>query len=111
MKDINKKRRQIAKRYFPGPRHTMQIDWISFLDELANQFGAKPNILKYFLTDPVLFYHLMFGPCVPYQWRLTGPGAWKGARNAIIHVQERIEAALQTKSHPQVSSVANGKNK
>ena len=110
MKDIDKKRRELAKRYFAGPRHTMQIDWIAFMDELASQFGAKPSVCKYLFTDPVLFYHLLFGPCVPYNWRLTGPGAWKGARNAIVQVQERIDAALRTSSTKSLP-VANGKAK
>ena len=104
MKDIKRKRDEIARRYFTGPRHTMQIDWIPFLDELASQFGVKPNIWKYLLTDPVLFYHLLFGPCVPYQWRLTGPGAWKGARKAIVEVQQRIDAAFKTKTTTTPSS-------
>lgn len=96
MKDIEKKKKQISKRYAPGRRHTMQIDWIEYLDEISVKFGAKPNILKYMFTDPILFYHLLFGPCVPYQWRLNGPGAWKGARKAIIETQKRIEAPLRT---------------
>lgn len=108
IKDIKRKRDEIARRYFTGPRHTMQIDWIPFLDELASQFGAKPNIWKYLFTDPVLFYHLLFGPCVPYQWRLSGPGSWKDARNAIIDVQNRIDAAFRTKKPTSHPSVANG---
>lgn len=94
MKDIKRKREEMAKRYFPGPRHTMQIDWIPFLDELAAQFGARPNMIKYFFTDFKLWWELMFGPCYPYQWRLEGPGKWSGARQAILEGQERIDSAF-----------------
>lgn len=108
VKDIKRKRDEIARRYFAGPRHTMQIDWIPFLDELASQFGAKPNIWKYAFTDPILFYHLLLGPCVPYQWRLSGPGSWSGARKAILEVQERIDAAFKTRASTSQPQIANG---
>lgn len=94
MKDIKRKREEMAKRYFPGPRHTMQIDWIPFLDELASQFGARPRMWKYFFTDFKLWWELMFGPCYPYQWRLEGPGNWSGARQAILEGQKRIDNAF-----------------
>ena len=98
VKDIKLKRKEIAERYFEGPRHTMQIDWIPFLDELADQFGAKPSLTKLAITDPNLWYHVMFGPSYPYQYRISGPGRWDGARKAIIEGQERIDAAFDTKA-------------
>lgn len=98
MQDIDKKWQEIQKRYFHSPRHTMQIDWIPFLDELAEQFGARPNMVKLAFTDPTLWYHLMFGPSYPYQYRLTGPGKWSGARKAILEGQNRIDAAFDTRS-------------
>ncbi|XP_015795891.1 dimethylaniline monooxygenase [N-oxide-forming] 5 [Tetranychus urticae] len=98
MKDIEAKHREIESRYFKGPRHTMQIDWVNYMDEIAEQYGAKPNLLKYFFTDPKFWYKLYFGPCLPYQYRLQGPHAWDGARNAIMTVDERIDAAFATRS-------------
>ena len=105
MKDIKRKREEMAKRYFPGPRHTMQIDWIPFLDELAEQFGARPRMFKYFFTDFRLWWELMFGPCYPYQWRLDGPGRWEGARRAILEGQKRIDSAF---SRPAKTAISNG---
>ncbi|KAI1305301.1 Flavin-containing monooxygenase 5 [Halotydeus destructor] len=102
VKDIQAKDKEMAARYFQGPRHTMQIDWISFLDEIAEQFGARPNLTKLAFTDPKLWYHLMFGPCLTYQYRLTGPGAWSGARKAILEAQDRIDGALETKANVSV---------
>lgn len=97
MRDIEKKKVEIEKRYFKGPRHTMQIDWVNFMDEIAQQYGAKPNLWKYFFSDPKFWYKLYFGPCLPYQYRLTGPHPWSGARDAIMDVEERIDAAFRTR--------------
>jgi len=105
MKDIEKKRKEMERRYFKGPRHTMQIDWVTFMDEIASQYGAKPNLLKYFFTDPVFWYKLYFGPCLPYQYRLKGPHSWDGAREAIMNLEERIDAAFRTRK---CGSYANG---
>lgn len=80
--------------------------------------GHTPPLFKYLFTDPRLFYHLVFGVAVPYQYRLvgrntclvlvfaldhnvfnipsTGPGAWSGAREAILTVNERIAEPFKT---------------
>ena len=95
--DIKKKKDEMAKRYYAGPRHTMQVDWVPFMDEIASQFGARPKVWKYFFTDPILWTQLLFGPCVPYHFRLEGPGTWDGARDAILTVNERTVEALSTR--------------
>uniref|UniRef100_A0A8D2MBX7 Flavin-containing monooxygenase n=1 Tax=Zonotrichia albicollis TaxID=44394 RepID=A0A8D2MBX7_ZONAL len=78
-------------------RHTIQVDYIPYMDELACQLGVKPNLLSLFLTDPRLAMEVAFGPCTPYQYRLRGPGAWAGAREAILTQQQRILKPLQTR--------------
>ena len=97
MRDVAKKRQEMAKRFYESERHTIQVDWIPYMDELTQQFGAKPNIMKYFFTDHKLWIALMFGPCLPYQYRLEGPHHWSGARDAILSVEERISAPLKTR--------------
>lgn len=97
MKDIDKKWEEHEWRYARCPRHTVQVDWINYMDELASIVGVKPNMCKLFFTDPQLWYTLMFGPSVPYQYRLEGPHPWPGARRAILTVQDRIEAPLKTR--------------
>lgn len=95
--DIAAKREEIDRRYFKGARHTMQVDWIPFMDEIAAQFGAKPNMMKYLFTDPALWFTLYFGPCLPYQYRLNGPHPWTGAKQAIYSVEDRVRGALETR--------------
>lgn len=50
-----------------------------------------------FVKDPTLAIRCYFGPCTPYQFRLTGPGAWKGAREAILKQWERTYQPLKTR--------------
>ncbi len=70
-KDIALKK-QLMKRYYESERHTIEVDWIPFMDELATEVGVKPNLWKYFISDPELWRSLLFGPSVPYQYRLEG---------------------------------------
>jgi dimethylaniline monooxygenase (N-oxide forming) len=42
--DIKRKAREVSTRYRESPRHTIQVDFISYLDELANMIGCRPNI-------------------------------------------------------------------
>ncbi|NWS84448.1 FMO5 monooxygenase, partial [Toxostoma redivivum] len=88
--DIEQKKEAMAKRYVKSQRHTIQVDYIPYMDELACQLGVKPSLLTLFLTDPKLAVEVAFGPCTPYQHRLRGPGAWAGAREAILTQQQRV---------------------
>jgi dimethylaniline monooxygenase (N-oxide forming) len=49
------------------------------------------------LKDPKLAMECYFGPCTPYQFRLTGPGAWQGAREAILTQWDRTYQPLKTR--------------
>uniref|UniRef100_A0A1I8EXP1 Flavin-containing monooxygenase n=1 Tax=Wuchereria bancrofti TaxID=6293 RepID=A0A1I8EXP1_WUCBA len=51
--------------------------------------GVKPNLLKYWFTDPRLAYILLFEGLAPYQFRLNGPHAWVGARDALLDMARR----------------------
>ncbi|NXC48057.1 FMO3 monooxygenase, partial [Penelope pileata] len=87
MEDIDEKTGKKAKWY--GTQNTLQTNYINYMDELASAIGAKPNMLKLLLTDPRLALEVFFGPCSPYQFRLTGPGKWSGARRAILTQRDR----------------------
>lgn len=72
------------KRFGKGRNQTLQMYFIECLDEVAVEIGVRPNIMRLLITDPKLALKVFFGPCTPYQYRLTGPGKWSGARNAIL---------------------------
>ncbi|UYV69879.1 K02A2.6-like [Cordylochernes scorpioides] len=94
--DIKEFVEQTKKIFGPSPCHTLHVYYINYLDEIANIIGCKPNFFKMFFTDPILFFYCVFGPCLPYQFRLSGPGAWKGARDAILTYKKRIYAPLKS---------------
>ncbi|XP_054156728.1 flavin-containing monooxygenase 5-like [Oppia nitens] len=95
--NIDQRLRDMRHRYYDSSRHTIQVDWLDFMDDLAEQVGCKPKLWTYLFTDPTLWRALVFGPCAPYQYRLNGPHSWPGARQALLTIDERIEAPLQTR--------------
>ncbi|XP_075616416.1 flavin-containing monooxygenase 3 isoform X2 [Balearica regulorum gibbericeps] len=98
MDDIDEKMGKKLKWY--GNSTTLQTDYITYMDELASAIGVKPNVLKLLLTDPRLALEVIFGPCSPYQFRLTGPGKWSGARKAILTQWDRTLQATRTRVTP-----------
>ncbi|XP_056337117.1 flavin-containing monooxygenase 5-like [Danio aesculapii] len=97
MKDIKAKEQAMTQRYVAAQRHTIQVDYIPYMDELAKQVGVRPSIMRLLLTDPRLAFNIMFGPCTPYQFRLHGPGQWEGARQAILTQWDRVVEPLKTR--------------
>ncbi|XP_059157696.1 flavin-containing monooxygenase 5-like isoform X2 [Physella acuta] len=98
--DIRQKEAAMAKRYYKTQRHTIQVDYISFMDELAELVGCNIDFWAIFKRDPVLALTVMFGPVTPYTYRLCGPGQWSGAREAIRTQWQRIKHPLQTRPVP-----------
>ncbi|VDN57535.1 unnamed protein product [Dracunculus medinensis] len=87
--DINKKRKILSKEFLDRRRHTIQVYYIEYMDELAKMIGVKPNITKYVLNDPNLARILFFHAASPYQYRLMGTNSWPEARNALFEMEER----------------------
>ncbi|XP_067085703.1 flavin-containing monooxygenase 5-like [Osmerus mordax] len=97
LKDIKFKEETMAKRYVTSQRHTIQVEYAPYMDEISSQVGVRPSLLKLLLTDPRLGLEVLLGPVTPYQYRLTGPGKWDGARKAILTQWERVAQALNTR--------------
>ncbi|KAL4223868.1 hypothetical protein ACF0H5_017332 [Mactra antiquata] len=98
--DIEDKRTDMARTYVKSQRHTLQCFWIDYMDEIANEIGVKPNMRELFLQDPMLALRCIFGPCVPAQYRLQGPGKWSGAKEAIENTMSRCFTSTRTKLMP-----------
>ncbi|XP_031198207.1 dimethylaniline monooxygenase [N-oxide-forming] 5-like isoform X2 [Mastomys coucha] len=106
--DVNQRKKAIEKRYVKTGRHTIQVDHIEYMDEIASLAGVKPSLPFLFLSDPMLAMEVFFGPCTPYQYRLQGPGKWDGARRAILTQRERIIKPLKTRITSEKSDSAPG---
>ncbi|KAH6937222.1 hypothetical protein HPB50_026007 [Hyalomma asiaticum] len=77
------------------------VHWIAYMDELANILGVKPNLSRLAIKDPVLYRRCVFGPCLPYQFRLEGPHSWEGAREAILDFPKRVASVSTTTTAPE----------
>ncbi|GFU28794.1 dimethylaniline monooxygenase 2 [Nephila pilipes] len=88
--DIRKRFETNLKRYTPNEKMSIRVDFISYCDDIASQFGAKPDLWKLFFTDIKLFSRIIFGPSLSYQYRLQGPHSWEGAREAIMTCEDRV---------------------
>ncbi len=42
--NIEKKRTAMATKYVGSTRHTIQVDYIDYMDELTEHIGCKPDI-------------------------------------------------------------------
>ncbi|GBN05601.1 Dimethylaniline monooxygenase [N-oxide-forming] 2 [Araneus ventricosus] len=95
LKDVKEKYGSNLSRFTPSEKMSLRVDYIEYSNELASKFGAKPNLLKLLITDTGLFLRVLFGPSLPYQYRLQGPHCWDGARKAIIESRERMSWTIQ----------------
>uniref|UniRef100_A0A8C8TZR9 Flavin-containing monooxygenase n=1 Tax=Peromyscus maniculatus bairdii TaxID=230844 RepID=A0A8C8TZR9_PERMB len=94
------KKEQLIKRGVIKDTSEDKLNFISYMDEIAQCIGAKPNIPLLFIKDPRLAWEVFFGPCSPYQYRLMGPGKWDGARNAILTQWDRTIKPMKTRIVP-----------
>ncbi|XP_071343452.1 flavin-containing monooxygenase 5-like [Trachinotus anak] len=102
MLEVTESERKRNMKSYPSPRQAvLQVDYIPYLDFMAKQIGVRPNLLLLLLRDPVLWVKVVFGPCTPYQYRLTGPGQWAGARHAILTQWKRVARPFATRAVPE----------
>ncbi|KAH9367780.1 hypothetical protein HPB48_022078 [Haemaphysalis longicornis] len=100
---------QLTKgRYISGSRHARQVDWIDYMDEVAELVGCKPRLGRLLLTDPALAWACVFGPCLPYQYRLHGARPYPKARQQIMNFWENCKLGLKTRKLPWESDAVSG---
>ncbi|XP_070765277.1 flavin-containing monooxygenase 5-like [Enoplosus armatus] len=104
LEEIEEDTATMSHRYACSERTPIQVDYIPYLDSLAEQVGVRPNILWLLLKDPKLALQVLLGPCTSYQYRLTGPGQWVGARQAILTQWERVLRPFRTRVVPEPES-------
>ncbi|KAL9981806.1 hypothetical protein ACROYT_G010559 [Oculina patagonica] len=97
VEEIEKTQQQLEANTVRCCRAFHLVQFIKYLDEISSLFGAKPNLWHLLMTDPVLAFKCFFGPCVPAQYRLMGPGSWQGARDVIMEVKESVVCPLRTR--------------
>ncbi|KAI3420107.1 hypothetical protein GPALN_003433 [Globodera pallida] len=93
-RDIDSSQAELAKQFVKSTRHTIEVDYILFMDELAELLGCKPNPLDFMLSNPRLAHALLFGPNAAYVYRLCGTKVWDGAEHAILDIPRRMDVCL-----------------
>ncbi|XP_062595036.1 flavin-containing monooxygenase 5-like [Saccostrea cucullata] len=97
MQEVETIHAKLKAKGIDSARYSLVVFFIQYIDKIAQYIGCKPNLWKLFFTDNALWKKLVFGPCTPTQWRLEGPGCWKGAKDAIEHVEENTWYPLKTR--------------
>ena len=82
---------------YDAQKHSTRVYYIPYCNSIADIIGCKPRLGQMMFSDPLLALRCYFGPCSPPQYRLTGPGAWGGARRAIMEIQEKNVAQMKKK--------------
>ncbi|GAB1598636.1 dimethylaniline monooxygenase [N-oxide-forming] 5-like [Argonauta hians] len=103
-KDIKEKEIVIQKRFVKSERHTIQVEFTPYMDEIATLNGNMPNFVKLLFSDPALALHCVFQPCTPYQYRLMGPGQWNGAKETLYGIWDRTISGISQKPTPPTNS-------
>lgn len=88
---------ELLHSYIVSKQTPLQVDFVSYMDDIAGEIGVRPSLLWLFFTDYSLFKKVLWGPVTAYQYRLTGPGQWDGARRAIFTQFDRMYQALKTR--------------
>ncbi|KAI6189026.1 hypothetical protein M3Y98_00417900 [Aphelenchoides besseyi] len=95
--DIDEKRKAMRRRYFRSKKHTIQVDYVPYMDELAKMIGCYPPIKQIALSDFRFALRLFMGGNLPYAYRLVGPDSWPKAREAIWTAPERVKFPLKNR--------------
>uniref|UniRef100_A0A3Q2NMV5 Flavin-containing monooxygenase n=1 Tax=Fundulus heteroclitus TaxID=8078 RepID=A0A3Q2NMV5_FUNHE len=109
IKAVEKDTKDIEKSYIVSKLTPLQVDFVSYMDDIAGEVGVRPSLLWLFFTDYQLFKHVLWGPVTAYQYRLMGPGKWKGARKAILTKFNRMCEPLKTRKLDEQHSSITGR--
>ncbi|XP_067323778.1 flavin-containing monooxygenase 1-like isoform X1 [Anolis sagrei] len=104
VKEVNEIKKNKKKWFGFTFDEVLKTDWMVYMDQLASFIGVKPSVPALLLKDPEIAIKIFFGPCSAYQYRLTGPGKWEGARNAILTQWERTLKPTRTRVVEDTSS-------
>lgn len=64
-KNIDEKKAEMAGRYVKSRRHTIQVDYADYIEELANLIDCNPSFVECLKTDPKLAYLVSFPHFLP----------------------------------------------
>lgn len=96
--EVEKRTRSLRQQYVNSSRHTVQVDYVAYMDSIADEIQVKPNLTSLAFSSSRLAWKVLTGPATSYQYRLCGPGKWPGAQEAIEGQWERVLAGFRHRS-------------
>uniref|UniRef100_A0A8D2B4Q1 Flavin-containing monooxygenase n=1 Tax=Sciurus vulgaris TaxID=55149 RepID=A0A8D2B4Q1_SCIVU len=96
MADIVQRKRAMERRYVKTVRHTIQVDHIEYMDEIASLAGVKPTCCSSFSRTQSWPWRFSLAPALHTSSAFRGQGNGTGARRAILTQRERILKPLRT---------------
>lgn len=102
--DIAEKRQAMQKRYKKSQRHTIQVDYVPYMDEISEQVGCEVNLKSILLKYPKLTLKYLTTPLTPVWFRLFGPHIWPKAPAVIEESAASAFLPYQTRNVPKESS-------
>ncbi|KAI1707994.1 flavin-binding monooxygenase-like domain-containing protein [Ditylenchus destructor] len=105
--DIHRKRDAMDRRYVKSLRHTIQVDFVDFMDELGDMIGCTPYPSRLLWKAPSLAWKCIFGQVTSYQYRVFGPHSWSGAVQAALGVDERVDSSMRHRFRRRSSLTSN----
>ncbi|KAM7388517.1 hypothetical protein PAMP_024687 [Pampus punctatissimus] len=97
LKAVENDTKDMEKSYIMSKLTPLQVDFVSYMDDIAGEIGVRPSLPWLFFTDYPLYKRVLWGPVTAYQYRLMGPGRWEGARRAIFTQFDRMYQPLKTR--------------
>ncbi|KAM8745928.1 flavin-containing monooxygenase 5-like [Acanthopagrus schlegelii] len=97
MKAIAKDTKDMEKSFVTSKLTPLQVDFLTYMDDVAGEIGVRPSLLWLLFTDYPLFKRVLWEPATSYQYRLMGPGKWEGARRAIFTQFDRVNQPLKNR--------------
>ncbi|KAJ8319576.1 hypothetical protein KUTeg_002870 [Tegillarca granosa] len=91
---LDNRKQTITETHAESENNSIQVHYIPYLDEIAEMHGSKPDLGKQRRKENTIVNN---GVHQPYQFRLTGPGKWSGAKDAINSQWKRTFASLRTR--------------
>ena len=82
---------EFRARMYKTTRHGLEANYMPYMTTIAGYLGCAPSLKWYAITDPRLFYQLIFGVFSTYQFRLVGRHSWPDARQAILDIDKRVD--------------------
>ncbi|KAG2387156.1 hypothetical protein C9374_001488 [Naegleria lovaniensis] len=89
--DIELKKKNMEQRYLKSKRHTIQVDYTLYMDELAEMIQVQPRYLNYLFTHPRLFVKLLNSPAFPATYRIEDQSPFIDQKQRQMEREQAIE--------------------